>query len=130
MMEAEPITMPNMVNRKRALLARKLSIASAKTSLKIIVVWALASVLSNVFDSGSGVLVVAIREPLPWCAANMVGWNLRAGILVLRWSSLAARGAFKLLDVFQYGSGAAILASGWIKSAHGWVSSCARSWAF
>jgi hypothetical protein len=56
------MTMPSIVSRNRALLARKLSIASEKISLKSIVLFALASVLSNVlvWVSGLGTLVVAI----------------------------------------------------------------------
>jgi hypothetical protein len=58
--------MPSMVSRKRALLARKLSTASEMTSLNIIVVLALASVLSNDLASGSGTgaEVVAIVESI------------------------------------------------------------------
>ena len=65
MIDAEPMTMPSMVSRKRALLARKLSTASEITSLKIIVVCALASVLSNEFasNSGLGTIVVAMVYP-------------------------------------------------------------------
>jgi hypothetical protein len=56
------MTMPSMVSRKRALLARKLSTASENISLKIIVLPALANVLSKVpFSTGGlGTLVVAI----------------------------------------------------------------------
>jgi hypothetical protein len=62
MMDAEPMTMPSMVSMKRALLARKLSMASETISPKTMVVWALSSVLSNVLFSGAGLgtLVVAI----------------------------------------------------------------------
>ncbi len=62
MMDAEPMTMPSMVSRKRALLARKLSMASETTSLNIMVVRALARVLSKDLGSraGLGALVVAI----------------------------------------------------------------------
>ena len=65
MIDAEPMTMPSMVSRNRALLARKLSTASEITSLKIIVVCALASVLSNDFvsSSGLGTIVVAMVHP-------------------------------------------------------------------
>jgi hypothetical protein len=64
MMDADPITMPSMVSRKRALLARKLSMASETISLNIMVLLALASVVSNVFGSvaGLGGVVVAIRS--------------------------------------------------------------------
>src|SRR5271168_4276764 len=68
MIDADPMTMPSMVSRKRALLARKLSTASDVTSLKIIVVCALASVLSNddfVSGTGLGTLVVAMGKSLP-----------------------------------------------------------------
>ena len=63
MIDAEPITMPSMVSRKRALLARKLSTASESTSLNIMVVFALARVLSKDFSSSSGLrtILVAIR---------------------------------------------------------------------
>jgi len=44
MMEAEPMIMPSMVRRKRTLLARKLSMARRKISLKPRVELALASV--------------------------------------------------------------------------------------
>jgi len=54
MIDAEPITMPSMVSRNRALLARKLSTASEITSRYIMVLRALASVLSNDFVSSSG----------------------------------------------------------------------------
>jgi hypothetical protein len=47
MMDAEPMTMPSIVSRKRILLARKLSTASRTTSLNIMVERALASVRSN-----------------------------------------------------------------------------------
>jgi hypothetical protein len=54
MIDADPITMPSIVSRNRALLALKLSIASETISLHIIVLRALASVLSNVLVSVSG----------------------------------------------------------------------------
>ena len=58
MMDAEPMTMPSMVSRKRTLEARKLSMASRVISLKTMVVRALASVASKV--PGLGRLVVAM----------------------------------------------------------------------
>src|ERR1035437_10905821 len=81
MIDAEPMTMPTIVRMKRALLARKLSTASEKTSLKPIVVFALASVVANDFGSSSGLgtFVVAI------CGSCL-----------------------SLLDAFQVGSGAGI----------------------
>jgi hypothetical protein len=75
------MTMPTIVRMKRALLARKLSTASEKTSLKPIVVFALASVVANDLGSSSGLgtFVVAIRGS-----------------------------CLSLLDAFQVGSGAGI----------------------
>ena len=65
MIDAEPITMPSIVSRNRALLARKLSTASEMISLNIMVLRALASVVSNDLGStaGLGVLVVAMKVP-------------------------------------------------------------------
>jgi hypothetical protein len=57
-MEAEPITIPSMVSRKRVLLARKLSTASLTTSLNIMVERALANVRSK--EVGLERFVVAI----------------------------------------------------------------------
>jgi len=58
MMEAEPMTIPNIVSRNRVLLARKLSTASRTTSLNIMVERALAKVRSK--EVGLEGLVVAI----------------------------------------------------------------------
>src|SRR6266702_1712731 len=59
MMDAEPMTMPSMVRRKRTLLARKLSTARRATSLNIMVERALARVRSNELNFG-GVLVAML----------------------------------------------------------------------
>ena len=60
MIEADPITIPSMVSRNRALPDLKLSTASDTISLHIIVERALASVVSKVLASGLDMLVVAI----------------------------------------------------------------------
>src|SRR5260370_543553 len=59
MMEADPMTMPSMVRRKRTLLARKLSTARRATSLNIMVERALARVRSNELSFG-GVMVAML----------------------------------------------------------------------
>src|ERR1700730_1788951 len=74
MMDAEPMTMPSMVRRKRTLLALKLSTARRTISLNIMVERALARVRSK--ELGFGMLVVAIAfkiRLLPvsqWCEVS------------------------------------------------------------
>ena len=100
MMDAEPMTMPSMVSRKRALLARKLSIASETISLKIMVLPALASVLSKVFFStaGLGTLVVAIsgsirRLPVWQRCRHSAAWSaMETGLLHRRLHSGSGSG--------------------------------------
>src|SRR6266702_5163327 len=77
MIDADPITIPSIVNRNRALLARKLSTASEMISRNIIVLRALASVLSNDVFSGAGLgtLVVAIRESTPSGIRRLSVWQ-------------------------------------------------------
>src|ERR1017187_3989881 len=98
MIDAEPMTMPSMVSRNRALLARKLSTASDMISLNIIVLRALASVLSNDFASSAGLggVVVAIRESIHSDAPELLSQAGHAREL---------RRGVRLLDSFQYGSG-------------------------
>jgi hypothetical protein len=91
------MTMPSMVSINRALLARKLSTASEITSLKIIVVFALASVLSNDFvsSSGLGTIVVAMVHP-----SIRARWGLHLACVVTPLRPSRGSCPIQLLDIF------------------------------